>query len=124
MIHFYKRVCKVLTMTGGQVGLKHVLQGLMIFSWTYNVNSGNILMYLPVASRSHVSTWEPLATGLAESGHNVLFVTLHRLPYHPNLEQVVIGNPEFKEFEQVYANFVLHPTFTLESMGNLLSAAS
>ena len=43
-----------------------------LLPWT---QSANILMYMPMGSRSHWYTWVPLANELAERGHDLTIVS-------------------------------------------------
>jgi len=85
-------------------------------------HAGRILMYLPVATRSHLSAWTPLAGALAEHGHQVTFVTGYQEPHLPEtVDQLVVDNSMFRVFQD---HFVANTMRAEGTLWSLLSSIS
>jgi hypothetical protein len=94
-----------------------------IFLLVPAVYSENILMYLPIASRSYVCAWEPLVIGLAQAGHQVLFVTRFTLPPIENLTQIEVKTDAMQELEETLTQKV-SSSFNLTGFMDAVSKTS
>jgi len=85
-------------------------------------HAGRILMYLPVATRSHLSAWTPLAGSLAKHGHQVTFVTGYHEAHLPEtVNQLVVNNSKFRVFQD---HFVANTMKTDGTLWSLLASIS
>ncbi|XP_045595169.1 UDP-glycosyltransferase UGT5 isoform X2 [Procambarus clarkii] len=74
--------------------------------------SYNILMLLPVSSKSHRNVFVPLAEVLAHRGHQVTMLTNHRKieKHHPNIHEFTHGLPDYQHENISMFDFLKDPT--------------
>merc|ERR1719347_93143 len=71
-------------------------------------DGGNILMYLPITTRSHQNAWTPVARGLALAGHSVTIVTtIPTMDYPPGITEILITSREFSAFCEDYSGMMV-----------------
>ncbi|XP_023337216.1 uncharacterized protein LOC111708158 [Eurytemora carolleeae] len=92
----------------------------MIVLGCAGVNPANILMYIPASSRSHVSAWEPLARGLARSGHHLTFVSSYKLQPEVNFTQILVKSKALKEIDEDFRSILLASDSVLGHIWKLL----
>ena len=83
----------------------------MIFIFLGVCDCGNVLMYLPVTTKSHQSAWTPLVQGLALAGHKVTVVTtIPTLDHPPGITEILITSREFSAFCEDYSGMMVSST--------------
>jgi len=95
----------------------HCARFLLVLVLVVGGEGGRILMYLPVATRSHMTAWTPLAGALSDAGHQVTYVTGYHAPeLPPAVNQLVVDNFLFRNFQDTFVMSVMKEEATLWSL--------